>query len=155
MNIFDGFEQKECHGPVMPFITFGLAVVNMISGSAEAEASSFNSKVEMENSRIAKKQMRAEMEKQDQERRLRRGADMVAAGSSNSGAENFEDLFAMNAMNEEMDLLTIKSDGLLRSREHRIQGELYRSAASNQKREHYISSGTKVLSTGSKAFGFA
>lgn len=83
---------------------------------AQINASRYNQEVAQQNAEIVRGQTEAELDKADRERRLRLGANRAGAGASGVGAESFGDTLRSSAMQEELDLLTIQSEGLLRER---------------------------------------
>lgn len=88
---------------------------------AQADADRFNRQIALQNIEIVKGQTQAEFDKADRERRLRLGAN-IAAGAST-------DVLSSNATQEALNLLTIRSEGLLREREFQTQANLLESSA--------------------------
>lgn len=91
---------------------------------AAADAAEYNQKIAQQNAELVGQQTQAALEKQDRERRLRMGAARAASGASGIGLENFGDILQSSAAQEELDLLTIQSEGALRQREFTTQSDL-------------------------------
>lgn len=133
-------------GGALPFISFGLQLIGGIQEAnaaeadtqaqirqleAQAAADRFNADIAAQNAEIVEGQTRAELEKADRERRLRLGANIASSGGSGVGMDSALDILQDNAAQEELNLLTIESEGLLRQREFTTQEELLRASASN------------------------
>lgn len=128
--ITQGFDSLECRDPVtMMVINVGMSVMKGIQQSnaieaqtqaqqnqlqAQANAARYNAEVSRQNAEIVRGQTEAQLDKADREKRLRQGAARAAGGASGAGTESFGDILFSSAMQEELDLLTIQSDGLLR-----------------------------------------
>lgn len=91
---------------------------------AQANAARYNAELNQQNAQIARGQTEAEMDKADRERRLRMGTMRAGAGASGVGSESFGDLLMSSAMQEELDLLTIQSEGMLRERNYLAGAQL-------------------------------
>lgn len=98
------------------------------------------------NAEIAKAQTSQQLEVQDRERRLRRGANIASAGASGVGIESFGDILQSSAIQEEMDLLNIKSEGLLKQ-------QRFESEASQAKSKMYTNVGSAILGGASSLYG--
>lgn len=96
---------------------------------AQADAYAFNAKVNAENAKIAEGQTQAALDKADRERRIRLGRNIASGGASGTGLESFGDILQSSAAQEELNLLTIKSEGLLKQRSF-LQGAALDTAAS-------------------------
>lgn len=94
------------------------------SQQAEAAAAEYNQKIAMQNAGIIDQQTQSQLDVQDRQRRLRAGTALANAGASGVGIESFSDTFSSNAAQEELDLLTIASEGNLKSSQYRQQATL-------------------------------
>lgn len=127
--MFD-FKPKECMGPVAIIsaglqIAGGMAQQSAISSETAAQtaqmqaqinASRYNRDVALQNAKITQGQTQAALDKGDREMRLRQGAAFAAGGASGVGLSSFEDILFSSAQQEELDLLTIQSEGSLKER---------------------------------------
>lgn len=143
------FEQGMCRGPVaaaLPFISAGVSILGGMAQSAAIEsntqaqmqaaqanqqADEYNAAIARQNVSLVQGQTQAELEKADRERRIRMGAAKAAGGASGIGSESFGDILQSSAAQEELDLLTIKSEGLLREREFSTQAGLLDASAAS------------------------
>lgn len=98
---------------------------------AQADADAFNARVAEQNAEIVRGQTAAQLEKADRERRLRLGASIAAGGASGLGIDSFGDILQSSAAQEELNLLTIENEGLLRERNFLTQGNLLTSSSQN------------------------
>lgn len=98
---------------------------------AQQQAAEYNRLIALQNAQIVEGQTRAELEKADRERRLRQGAAIASAGASGIGIESFGDIMQSSATQEELDLLTLESEGMLRKREFETQAGLLGAEASS------------------------
>lgn len=141
----------ECQGPLtiasVAFTAFG----KIQEGRAAKSAADFNAQVAQRNADISEQQTQARKETQDRERRLRAGANIAAGGASGVGIESFGDVLADNAAQEELDLLTIESEGLLQKQNFEIEASQQKAAGSSALTSSIIGAGTSIL--GSGAFG--
>lgn len=96
---------------------------------AQAAADRYNQQIAQQNVEIVKGQTQAELEKADRERRLRVGANIAAGGAS--GVGQMTDILYNNAAQEELNLLTIENEGLLRERNYASQANLLGASAAN------------------------
>jgi hypothetical protein len=131
----------------LPFISIGMRVLGglqqakaaKIEGAAQqaqlqaqAAANQFNADVARQNAAITAEQTKANLEKADRERRIRLGKNIAAAGASGSGIGSFGDILQSSAAQEELNLLTIKSEGLLRERSYLQNAALGDASAQNE-----------------------
>lgn len=98
------------------------AKAQMQQQQAAAQAAEFNAKIAQENAATVASNTAAEAAKADRERRLRSGANI--AGSGGSGNLSFLDIAMDNAAQEELNILTIKQQGLLKERSYLQQAGL-------------------------------
>ncbi len=98
------------------------AKASMQAQQAQAQASEYNARIARENAAIAESNTAAEVARADRERRLRTGANIAAAGGS--GSLSFMDIAMDNAAQEELNILTIKQQGLLKQRSFQQQAGL-------------------------------
>ena len=98
---------------------------------AQADADRYNAEIARQNAGIVEGQTQAELDKADRERRIRQGRAIASGGASGVGIESFGDILQSSAAQEELDLLTIKSEGLLRQRDFTTQSTLLESSAAN------------------------
>lgn len=87
-----------------------------------AQANEYNARIAEQNAAIVASNTAAETAKADRERRLRAGANIAAAGGS--GSQSFLDIAMDNAAQEELNILTIKQQGLLKERSYQQQSNL-------------------------------
>jgi hypothetical protein len=114
-------------------------------GRAAKQAADYNATIARQNAETTKQQTQAALDKQDRERRLRLGANIAASGASGVGMESFGDIMASSAMQEELDMLTIESEGLLRSRDFEAQANMYDVQGRNAMSQAIIGAGSSVL----------
>lgn len=162
----NNFIPVECCGPVMPLASLSAgaagtletlgaiasiggtifsAIGSMQQSSAEAASAEYNAAISERNAQIARQQTKADLEKQDRERRLRVGAAIARGGASGIGVESFGDIMQSSAAQEELDLLTIKSEGLLREQSYMQDASLSRMNAKSTKTAGMIGAGTELL----------
>lgn len=123
---------------------------------AQAAAADYNKRIAEQNAEIVSQQTQAELEKQDRERRLRAGMSRASAGASGIGAESFGDILQSSAAQEELDLLTIQSEGLLRQREFEQQaGLLGMEAQSSRGQAKMVKSAAKTSKAASLISGIS
>lgn len=145
----------------MTILAFG---VNAIGGfaqnkavqaqyKAQAQAAEYNASIARQNAQIAEQQTQAQVENQDRERRLRLGAQIAGAGASGVGMQSFSDILSSSAAQEELDLLTLKSEGALRKREFGMQSDLLTSQASSSRSQARYARGTGIISGISSGIG--
>ena len=142
-----GFCQDPLTVATVAFTAFG----KIQEGRAAKSAADFNAKVAQRNADISKQQTQVRKERHDKERRLRAGANIASAGASGAGIESFGDILSDNAMQEELDLLTIESEGLLQKQNFEIEASQQKAAGKNAMMSGIIGAGTSIL--GSGAFG--
>lgn len=129
----------------LPFIAIGAQVLGGISQSnaikaetaaqqaqlqAQADADAFNASVARENAQIVEQQTTAELEKADRERRIRIGKNIASGGASGVGQPL--DLLMSSAAEEELNLLTIQSEGLLKQRSFEQTAALDTASSKNR-----------------------
>jgi hypothetical protein len=119
--------------PILPFIGIGSQVLGGLQQAnaakaegraqaaqlqAQADAYAFNANVARENAKIVEGQTAAALNKADRERRIRLGKNIAAGGASGVGLDSFSDILQSSSAQEELNLLTIKSEGLLKERSY-------------------------------------
>lgn len=132
--------------PALPFILGGLQVFQSLqqakatdaqtqaqtrSLQAQADADAFNATIAEQNAEIVRGQTAAELEVANREKRLRQGSAIARAGGSGVGIGSALDILQDNAAQEELNLLTIKSEGLLRERNFLTQSNLLTTSSQN------------------------
>lgn len=129
---------------------------------AQQQADLYNQRIAEQNAQITGQQTQAQLDLQDRERRLRAGSARAAGGASGVGLESFGDILQSSAAQEELDLLTIKSEGLLRQRDYLNQSNLLgmsADAATNQisltKKAGKASKAAAILGSFSKGLNMA
>lgn len=147
-NICEGLPPvMECQGPALlaiPLIgsfTVGSAValsgaalgaVSAISASraketqlrGQAQAAEFNQRIAEQNVEISRGQTDAQLETADRERRLRIGANIAAAGATGGVTGSTLDILQDNVTQENLNILTIQQEGLLKERSLALGGQL-------------------------------
>ena len=103
--------------------------------AAQASANEFNAKVARENAAIVEGQTQANLSKADRERRLRLGANIAAGGASGVGMDSAMDILQSNSAQEELNLLTLKSEGLLKQRSYLQNAGLDEASAANTRNQ--------------------
>ena len=114
-------------------------------GRAAKQSADYNAAIARQNAETTKQQTQAALDKQDRERRLRLGANIAASGASGVGMESFGDIMASSAMQEELDMLTLESEGLLKARDYEASANLYKAEGSNAMSSAIIGAGSSVL----------
>lgn len=111
----------------------------LFQGEAAARAAEFNAAVERQNAQISL-QNAAEAEKRFRRMsRKRMGAARAARGASGVTLEGSAlDALAESAMQEELDALTIRYQGELRARDHRIRAQMSQYEADVARTSSYI-----------------
>ncbi|TXH10048.1 MAG: hypothetical protein E6R04_06350 [Spirochaetes bacterium] len=130
----------------LPFIGIGLQLIGAVQNAnaarvegaaqqaqleAQASASRFNAEVAKQNAAITAEQTKANLEKADRERRIRLGRNVAAASASGTGAGSFGDILQSSSAQEELNLLTIRSEGLLKERSYLQNAALDTASAQN------------------------
>ena len=146
---------------VIPFVIAGLQIVGGIQKGRAAEAQAegqarqqeFNARIAAENAQTVKGQTQAQLEKADRERRIRVGANIAAGQAAGTGGSL--DILQSSAAQEELNLLTIKSEGLLKEREFGIEESLGRASAFNIRQQGKASKAAAVLGGVSKGVSTA
>lgn len=98
---------------------------------AQADTASFNASVSRENAKIVEQQTASELQRADRERRLRVGANIASAGASGIGIGSLLDTMQSSAAQEELNLLTIESEGLLKKRSFEQNASLDGASSKN------------------------
>lgn len=120
------------------------ALGSMQEGQAAQQSAAYNAAVARQNAQVAEYQTKQNLEKQDRERRLRMGAMRAAQGGS--GVRTSGDLFASSAAQEELDLMTIASEGALKKQGYQSTAMLESMKGKSAKRAGYIGAGASLLS---------
>lgn len=147
MDMGEGIHRVCCDPVTMAVVAIGGQVLGGIAQSnaikadtaaqtaqlqAQADADRFNANVARENANIVEGQTKAELDKADRERRIRMGAARAAGGASGVGIDSFGDILQSSAAQEELDLLTIKSEGLLKKRSFEQTAGLNEASSQNR-----------------------
>lgn len=130
----------------LPFIAMGMQVLGGIQQQnaikaetaaqtaqlqAQANADKFNANVARENAKIVEGQTQANLDKADRERRIRLGTNIANSGASGTGLGGAMDILQSSSAQEELNLLTIKSEGLLKQRSYLQNASLDDASARN------------------------
>lgn len=143
----------------MPHDPLTIAAVALTSfgkiqeGRAAKQSANYNAAIARQNAETTMQQTNAAKETQDRERRLRLGANIAAGGASGVGIESVGDVFSSNAMQEELDLLTLESEGLLRARDYTAQANLQKAQGRNAMNSAIIGTGSSILGELSSGVG--
>jgi hypothetical protein len=134
----------------LPFISLGMQVIGGLQQqravqaesagqqaqlAAQAQASEFNARVARENAAIVEGQTKAATDKANRERVLRLGANIASAGASGTGLDSAMDILQSNSAQEELNLLTLKSEGLLKQRSYLQNASLDDASAANTRNQ--------------------
>ena len=114
----EGLETRDVDGTVTANAAKAEGAAQQAQLQAQSDAYAFNANVARENAKIVEGQTASALEKADRERRVRLGKNVASAGASGSGFGSFGDILQSSNAQEELNLLTIKSDGLLRQRSY-------------------------------------
>jgi hypothetical protein len=151
-------------GGVLSLASTGLGMLGgLVSSSADQatlraqqSASRYNQQIALQNASIAEQQTAAEMEKQDRMRRLRLGSARAAAGAGGRGMTgSILDVMQDNIAQETLDLLTIKSEGLLRQQTFKNEATLLGMEASSLGGQIKSTKAAGYLGAASSMFGGA
>lgn len=145
----------------LPFVAGGLQLFSAMQQGDAAEAAAegraraddYNRKVAEQNASTVAAQTEASLERQDRERRIRLGQARANIGASGVSGGSFFDILQSNAAQEELDLLTIESEGLLRQNEFRSQANLLGASAYNTRQQGSASKAASIMGGVSKGFG--
>ena len=127
MQVFGGLQQQNAGRAE--------AAAQQAQLSAQAQANEFNANVARENAKIVEGQTAAALSKADRERRMRLGANIAAGGASGTGVSSAGDILQSNSAQEELNLLTIKSEGLLKERSYLQNAALDDASALNTRNQ--------------------
>jgi hypothetical protein len=123
----------------------------MQSNSAQTSAAEYNAQLSRQNAALSRQKTQEELEIQDRERRLRLGSNIARAGANNTGfGGSTGDILQSNAMQEELELMSIKSDGALRAAGFENTATLDSMQAESSKTAGMIGAGANLLSGTSK-----
>lgn len=149
------YEAGFCRDPItMMVISTAFQAIGAIQqGQAAKAEADYNATIAEQNAAITRQQTQAQLDTQDRERRLRAGAAMAAAGASGTGIESYGDILQSSAMQEELDLLTLKSEGLLRERDFTNQASVLKAQGKNAERSGYMQAASAVLGGATKMMG--
>lgn len=160
--IFDSDVTGRCGGsdlvcdPVTAMVVASTAMSTMSAiqeGQAAAAQADYQSDVALRNQEISAQQTEEALETQDRERRLRRGAAIAGSGASGVGTESFGDILSSSAIQEEMDLLNIKQQGLLQQQNFQSESDFAKMQGKQAKTASYMKAGTALLGGASKMYG--
>lgn len=150
------YEAGFCRDPITIAVvasTAFQAIGAIQQGQAAKAEADYNARISEQNAEISRQQTKAQLDTQDRERRLRAGSAIAAAGASGTGIESFGDVLSSSAMQEELDLLTLKSEGLLRERDYTNQASLLKAKGKNAQRQGYMQAASAILGGGTKLMG--
>lgn len=122
-------------------------------GQAASAQADYQAQVANRNAEISAQQTKEALETQDRERRLRRGAAIAAGGASGVGIDSFGDILSSSAMQEEMDLLNIKQQGLLQQQNFESEARFAKAQGKQAKTASYMKAGTALIGGASDLFG--
>lgn len=129
------------------------AVGAIQQGSAAKNAASFNAAVANNNAIAARQNAAASAKRQQREARLRAGANRAAMGASGVEGGSAYDLLEDNAMEEELDRLTIIHQGDLRAAGLEASAGLLTAQGKAAKKAGLTSAAGTLLKGGAKAYG--
>ena len=129
----------------------GLGLVSTLqNANATRAANKANAQIAENNAKIAESQTAAAVEKQRREGLLRQGAARAAAASRGTGIGSAYDILADNAAQEELDVLTIKHQGLLRKTGYLQDAALETASGKAVKKNTPYLLGGQLLTSSSK-----
>ena len=136
-----------CCDPVTMMIvaTGAQAFGQFQQGRAAQQSAEYNAAIARQNAERTRQQTEVAKEQQDRERRLRLGANIASGAASGVGIENLGDVMASNAMQEELDLLTLESEGLLRAQDFETQASLQEARGKQAMQSGIMGAGTTIL----------
>ena len=114
--------------------------------AAQARAAEYNAQIARQNAATVQSQTEAQLETQDRERRLRLGASMAAAGASGLDTSGFGDILSSSAAQEQLDLLTLQSEGMLKKRGFESEAAMQSATAQSIKSQAKLSKAASVMS---------
>ena len=120
-------------------------LVAIQQGNVASNAAKANARIADNNAETTRQQTAVAVDKQDRERRLRTGSAIAGAGASGVGVQSFGDVLSSSAAQEELDLLTLKSEGLLKENDFLTDASLSRSKAKNAKTQGKLKAASSVL----------
>lgn len=143
-----------CDPVTMTVLAVGVQAFGQIQqGQAAKRSADYNAAISRQNAETTRQQTEARKETQDRERRLRLGANIASGGASGVGSEAFGDVMASNAMQEELDLLTLESEGLLQARDFEAQANLQKAEGRQALTSSIIGAGSTILGGVSNGLG--
>ena len=98
---------------------------------AQADAASYNEQIARQNAELTKQQTETDLERQERQRRLRIGSAIARGGAGAGLTGSVLDVMRDSAAQEELDLLTIESEGLLKERNFLNQAALLKAQQRN------------------------
>lgn len=98
---------------------------------ARADAAAYNEAVARQNVDITRGQTEAQLEKAGRARRLRAGATIARGGAGMGLTGSILDVMQDNAAQEELNMLTIESEGALKERDFTSQATLLKAQQTN------------------------
>lgn len=124
----------------------GLSALGTIKqGQAAGASAKYNANVAEQNAQITEQQGKAQEEAAQRESRLRYGSNIAGASASGVGVGSFGDVLKDNAMQDELDLLTIRQNTNLRKQGFMQDAALTRAEGKSARQASYIGAGTKLL----------
>jgi len=142
-------QSKVCFDPITIALVASTALGGMSAiqeGKAQAQAARTNAEIAEQNAETTKQQTAAAVDKQDRERRLRMGSARAGAGASGVGAESFGDILQSSAAAEELDLLTLKTEGILKEQDFINEAGIQRTKAKTAKQQGRLKAASSILS---------
>jgi len=124
-------------------------IAGMQESRARANAAKTNARIAEQNAETSRQQTAAAMDTQDRERRLRLGSSMARGGASGVGVESFGDIMQSSAAQEELDLLTLKTEGQLKENDFLNQASIKKAESKNIKKQGKLKTASSILSGGS------
>lgn len=129
----------------------GLGLISTIQGAqSSAAASKANARIAENNAAIAESQTEAALERQRKVGLIASGASRAVAGSRGLGTGSAYDILSDNAAQQELDLLNIKYEGLLKKTGYLQTAALDKANAKSTRRNMPYLAGGKLLMSSSR-----
>lgn len=133
-------------GSTLGAIGSGLGLVSTLQGAqSSAAASKANAQIAANNAAIAESQTEAQLERQRKVGLITSGAARAVAGSRGLGTGSAYDILSDNAAQQELDLLNIKYEGLLKKTGYLQTAALDKANAKSTRRNMPYLAGGKLL----------
>lgn len=138
----------------MTIVATGVQALGSIrEGNAAKAQANYEAGIARQNADRVAQQTAVQSEQQDREQRMRRGANIAAAGGSGVGLDSFGDILQQNAMQERLDILTLESEGLLQQQNFESQASLAKQRGKNAQIGGYVGAASSILGGASKFGG--